>query len=291
MKLALHTATQKHLNAVVKRPKGAYLFTGSEGVGRRTAAVWLAKQLHCGNLAGCGVCHLIDTGAYGDFIVVGPTDASSIGIAQVQELLASLGKSRINHQGVRMVVIDQADRLTTEAQNSLLKTIEEPPADTVMVLLTHEETDVLTTIRSRCELVNFLPLTAQQIQEHIENELKVDPHLAAQIAKLSLGSVGMAITLTLDEALLQKTTELAQTVEDIRQATPFQRLLLASKLQEKSVDVGQFVGLLGSSLQQSLRQDTSGDSVRSLEALERFDRYLKANVNGRSAWSRLLLEL
>jgi DNA polymerase-3 subunit delta' len=287
MELALHPATSQHLRYIANRPKGAYLFCGPTGVGRKTAAVWLAKQLHCGNTPQCATCHLIDTSAYGDFIVVEPADAGSVGIAQVQELLATLGRSRIEKQGVRMVVIDQANKLTTEAQNSLLKTVEEPPEDTIIVMVANNETDLLATIRSRCEVVNFLPLPEQEIVKYLTGSLNAAEDAALSAAALSLGSVGTAVGLVRDQSMLAALEELANTIANVRRSEPFQRLLLAGKLQDSSADISQFVGLLSSALRQALRRGEAVP-VQSLEAVERFDRYLKANVNGRSAWSRVL---
>jgi DNA polymerase-3 subunit delta' len=294
MKPVLHATTEQQLAGLIRRPKGAYLFAGQTGVGRATTARWLAKQLHCGNSAGCQTCHLIDVGNYADFITIEPGETNTIGIAQAQELLLTLSKSRIESRGVRIVVIDQAQTLTTEAQNSLLKTIEEPPNDTMIILVVSDPSALLETIRSRCETIFFAPLSDAIIQNHLEKELQAPQEQAILAAQLAHGALGLATQLVADQALYERYRALYELITGISSQSDFNRLMLAANFQDKTSDPQITIRLLGNMLQGALRQadlPNLPQAVNRLLALERFEQYRRNNVNGRAAWSRLLLEL
>src|SRR5262245_35203292 len=140
------------------RVSATLLFAGPEGVGKRQFALTLAKALNCSRPVidkaqgkydccdACPVCHRIDADSYGDVLTIKP-DGQFIKIAQTRQLAEEVYyRPREGQQ--RFFIIDQADRLREEAANSLLKTLEEPPPTSTIILLTARPDALLQTIRS-----------------------------------------------------------------------------------------------------------------------------------------------
>ena len=198
-------AVVAELRAAVSDPAAmthAWLFTGPPGSGRSVAARAFAAALQCPD-GGCGHCHACHTalgGTHADVKIIVP-DGLSIGAKEAREMV--VGASRAPSQGRwQIVLVEDADRMTEQAANAVLKMIEEPPARTVMMLCVpslHPD-DVMVTIRSRCRLVSLRTPTADAIADVLLRRDGVDPALAAWAAAASGGHVGRARRLARDEA-------------------------------------------------------------------------------------------
>jgi DNA polymerase-3 subunit delta' len=184
----------------------AYLFGGPAGVGKGTAARLLAQAVNCeGGVAGpsgwredpcgaCGPCRKIEKGTHPDVLVLaeervmakagrwepegGRTPSRDIVVAQVRDLTDHRLSLRLFEGRRRVIVIDPADALNVQAQNALLKTLEEPPDDTTLVLVSATPDELLPTIRSRCLRVPFGPLPSTLVQEILLAELAGAPGAA-----------------------------------------------------------------------------------------------------------------
>jgi DNA polymerase-3 subunit delta' len=138
----------------------AFLFHGPDGVGKRTVANEFGRGILCENrqFGGCGVCGPCEEwerfGHARDFLAVSPNEAGVIPIETARSIGTFLSRTPGVASG-KVVVIDEADRLTEEAQNSLLKTLEEPPADSVLILVSAKPGRLYQTIRSRMFAVRF----------------------------------------------------------------------------------------------------------------------------------------
>lgn len=150
-------SSMDQLRAVQANPSGSYIFYGPAGTGKAAAVRNLMQRLNCAVRPGdrCASCLLLEAGNHPDFIQVAPAGRSSIGIEQVQDLQCTLKLSRFQAHGIRVVYVSPAEALTPEAQNALLKTLEEPPVGTVLVLATQHPGALLATVRSRCQEVIF----------------------------------------------------------------------------------------------------------------------------------------
>jgi len=174
----------------------AMIFAGPRGVGKRMAAVRVARALLCreGPGAACGrcvACHRVDAGTHGDFYVVEPESSrSGVSIGQVRALAAALAQSPMEGER-KAAIIDPADSMTTQAQNCLLKTLEEPPADTTLMLLAENTDLLLPTVRSRCRRVNFIPLDEQTVRDFLVRRGE-DSESAAVVARAARGSLERA---------------------------------------------------------------------------------------------------
>jgi DNA polymerase-3 subunit delta' len=184
------------------------VFSGPAGVGKRTVALAAAQTLNCtatrsaGAAAGgtfqvdacgeCAACKRIARGVHPDVLVVGPGETGSIKIDQVREAL-DRAMYRPFEGRRRVTIIDDADVLVAGAQNALLKTLEEPPASSVFILVTSRPDALLPTVRSRCSQIRFGRLRSADVAEVLERDHEYAKREALAVAASSDGSVGRAL--------------------------------------------------------------------------------------------------
>jgi len=181
----------------------AYLFSGLRGVGKTTAARLLAKAVNCAEgptAEPCGVCDSCREVTDGASIDVVEIDAAThTGVDQVRELQELL-RFRPTRDRYRVVVVDEVHMLSKSAFNALLKSIEEPPPYVLWIFATTERHKVPATILSRCQQLEFRPLSNEAIRSHLEaiadrEGFKLSPGAAGTIASAAQGSVRDALSL------------------------------------------------------------------------------------------------
>jgi len=180
------------------------IFTGPEGVGKRLAAVALAQLLNCPTPVtaeglgrdACGVCascKRIARGVHSDVIVIEPGDTGAIKIDRIRDGIEKAAYRPFEGRR-RVVIIDQADAILVEAQNALLKTLEEPPSASSFVLVTSTPDVLLPTVRSRCQQIRFGRLDAADIAAVLVASHDYDETAAHAAASAADGSVGAALS-------------------------------------------------------------------------------------------------
>ena len=191
----------------------AWLFTGPPGSGRSNAAIAFAAALECEqeqpDAKGCGTCqqcHTVLAGSHPDVTLV-RTAKLSLGVAEVRDLVRRAAMRPVGH-GWQVIVVEDADRLTEQACNALLKAIEEPNPHTVWMLCTPTIEDVLPTIRSRCRLVTLTTPTTEDVAAFLVRVDAVEPGLAAYAARASQGHIGRARALARDEGTRNRRREI-----------------------------------------------------------------------------------
>ncbi len=156
------TQVRDFLSAVHGRRLGsAYMLVGPSGVGKKTLAIALAQLLACESQSGCGHCLGCKQYEFGMCLVA--PDGASIKIDQARDILQFLN---LRSQGkFRIVIVDQVQLMVAQAANALLKTLEEPPPGTLFLLISPSPSGVLSTIRSRCQVVRFEALSPQELMQ------------------------------------------------------------------------------------------------------------------------------
>jgi DNA polymerase III subunit delta' len=198
-------AAVAELQAAVADPTAmthAWLFTGPPGSGRSVAARAFAAALQCpdGGDGTCHACRTVLAGTHADVQTVVP-EGLSIGVAEVRELVRIAGRAPSQGRW-QVVLVEDADRMTEQASNTVLKMLEEPPTRTVFLLCApslHPE-DVPVTIRSRCRVVGLRTPPVDAVADVLVRRDGVDPALAAWSAAAAGGHVGRARHLARDES-------------------------------------------------------------------------------------------
>jgi DNA polymerase III subunit delta' len=179
----------------------AWVFTGPPGSGRSSAAVAFAQALICPN-HGCGACNECQSavsGGHPDVEVV-RTEGLSIKVEEIRELLTRVAWAP-SMGGWRVVVMEDADRLTESAANALLKAIEEPGTRTVWLLCAPTLHDVLPTIRSRCRHVQLRTPSIEAVTQVLIKRDNISPTMADLSARISQGHIGRAKYLATNESV------------------------------------------------------------------------------------------
>jgi DNA polymerase-3 subunit delta' len=187
----------------------AFLFTGPPGSGRSNAAIAFAAALQCEEQPpGCGVCHSCHTamaGSHADVTVV-RTERLSLGVDEVRDLVRRAALAPVGRRW-QVMIVEDADRLTDQAANALLKAIEEPTDRTVWMLCAPTVEDLLPTIRSRCRLVTLTTPSADEVAGFLTRVEGIDPALASYCARASQGHIGRARALARDEGARHRRKE------------------------------------------------------------------------------------
>ncbi len=185
----------------------AWLFTGPPGSGRSNAAIAFAAGLQC-ELGGCGQCHScheVDVGSHPD-VRVTRTEKLSIGVDEVRDLVRSSALAPVGNRW-QVMVVEDADRLTDQAANALLKAIEEPTDRTVWLLCAPTVEDVLPTIRSRTRLVVLATPSVDDVTDFLVRTEGLGVETAAYAARASQGHIGRARALARDEDTRRRRSE------------------------------------------------------------------------------------
>ncbi|CEN74477.1 DNA polymerase III subunit delta' [[Clostridium] sordellii] len=160
----------------------AYLFEGIDGVGKTTFAKEFAKHL-------LKIEHLENSP---DYINIEPQGAS-IKIVQIRNLQTDVIIKP--HGDYKIYVINNAEKMTIESQNALLKTLEEPPVYVIIILITNNKNSLLDTIKSRCDIVKFLPITSIELKKYLEDR-GIEEKKASILSTFSRGSISKALELS-----------------------------------------------------------------------------------------------
>jgi DNA polymerase-3 subunit delta' len=181
-----------------------YLFTGPSGVGKRLFAIELAKTLLCeapsperpfAACDRCPACIQIDAGTHPDFAYARrPEEAHEFPIELMREVCHSFTLKSARSRG-RVVILDDVDDLNEESANCFLKTLEEPPPRSVLILIGTSTDRQLSTIVSRCQVVRFAPLSNENVRDILQANGVTNTAQADRLARLSGGSAGLALAL------------------------------------------------------------------------------------------------
>jgi DNA polymerase-3 subunit delta' len=219
------------------RTAHAYLLLGLPQIGKTTLALNFAQALNCldeGKPCGqCRSCLKIAHSNHPDVRVIEAVNGT-IKIDQIRAMQREVALSP--HEGRwKVYVIRQMERATTEAANCLLKTLEEPPAQVILILTASDIDQLLPTIISRCQVLNLRPPSVLLVQKALEERWSIDPERARLLARLSGGRLGWAVRASEDEAILRKRERRLDEMVELMEQRRVEHLRYAQRL-SKSPD-------------------------------------------------------
>ena len=171
----------------------SYMFIGQEGIGKKKIAKEFARTILCEtkkNNCNCKSCTSFKNGNNPDFYLISE-EGNSIKIDQIRDLIEKAYEKPIASEK-KVYIIDNSDKMTVEAQNSLLKTLEEPPDYMVLILITSNIDNILNTVKSRCVKLSFESLSNDEIKE-VLNERGLNTNLNENMYELFNGSIARAL--------------------------------------------------------------------------------------------------
>ena len=184
----------------INKTSHSYLFIGTEGIGKKLIAEEFAKML----LA------VKDTENSPDFSIIEP-DGNSIKIEQIREFQKKVSEKPII-SNKKVYIINDSDKMTVEAQNCLLKTLEEPPEFVTIILIGSNEKSIISTIKTRCMILHLEKISDEQIQKYLQ-----DNHQTEINSKIMLeacqGSIGKALEIKDKQELYQNTEQVVNSLE------------------------------------------------------------------------------
>jgi DNA polymerase-3 subunit delta' len=183
-----------------RRPANSYLFVGASSIGKATVATEFARVLLCPDSGvhaeDCRSCRRIRSGNHPDLIEIGLEGRQSIGVEQARNIVQTATMMPVESE-TKVFLVPEAGMLTEQAANVLLKTLEEPTTSTIFLLVTESETDLPSTVNSRCRTIHMGRVPSDLIEGHLIGE-GVDEGRATALARVSGGRPGVAIGLITD---------------------------------------------------------------------------------------------
>ena len=291
------------------------IFAGPIGVGKGTTARALATLFLCGKPEGtqaCGTCQscvLMDAGNHPDFHVVyrqlvrlekEKSKAIDLSVDVIRDYLVEPASRKPSMNRGKVFVVEESELMNAAAQNSMLKTLEEPAGRALIILLTDQPNALLQTIRSRCQVVRFAPLDAKTVQRELEKR-KIDKATAQEAAQLAEGSLGVALK-WIEDGVVASSRDLLKQIDgllagrapadladwfkkaaDAYAEKQLERDKLASKDQATREGLSLYLKLAATRFRHRLAEGGNADALEracvAIDAIVRAEQYLDSNVN------------
>lgn len=246
-----HEEIIKHLQSAINKNKisHAYIIDGEKGMGKKLIANTFAKTMQC-KLQGdtpcntCVSCLTFNSGNHPDIIYVKPTKKTGIGVNDIREQINKDINIKPYHYPYKIYIVDNAHLMTEQAQNALLKTIEEPPSYVVIILLSNNINHFLPTILSRCVNLRLKPLSPEKIKTYITGELKIEDYRTDLITSFAQGIIGKARELALSTEFIDMREDMIKVTETIIQGDEFELMALVGIFEEYKDQVEDCLDLL-----------------------------------------------
>ena len=239
-----HEQIKEHFQNAIENHKvsHAYILTGEAGMGRKSLANAFALALLCekGGKEPCMQCHAckqVLSDNHPDLIHVTHEKPNSIGVDDIREQINDTIMVRPYSSYYKIYIVDEAEKMTQQAQNALLKTIEEPPSYAIILLLTTNQEAFLPTILSRCVQMKLKPLRDFVVKSYLVEALHVPEADADIYAAFARGNLGKAISLVSSENFKLMRQEILHMLKHIKQMDISELLDYIRKLKEDNLDI------------------------------------------------------
>lgn len=239
-----HDMIKEHFQKAIQARKvsHAYILSGEAGMGKKMLAKAFALTLLCekGGTEPCLTCHAckqVLSGNHPDLIYVGHEKPNSIGVDEIREQINDTIVIRPYSSAYKIYIVDEAEKMTVQAQNALLKTIEEPPAYAVLMLLTANQDAFLPTILSRCVQLKLKPLHDSVVKAYLMEKMGVGEIQADVYAAFARGNLGKAIELASSEDFQLMYRRLLKMLKQLKEMDISQLLDEIKQLKAENLDL------------------------------------------------------
>lgn len=246
-----HKREIAHLTKAMEAGKvsHAYIFSGAKGTGKLTLADAFAMALQCTGegerpCGSCHSCHQAASGNHPDIIHLTHEKPNSIGVEDVREQLVGDVQIRPYNGKYKIYIIPEAEKLTVQAQNAILKTIEEPPEYAIILLLTTNEQSFLDTIRSRCVLLQLKPVPDEQVKAYLMEHLQIPDYEADICSAFAQGNIGKAIRLASSEDFNSIKGSAMRLVRNVGKMEISEIIEYVKEVQEYKVSIEDYLDIL-----------------------------------------------
>ena len=242
---------KEHFQKAIENHKvsHAYILTGEAGTGRKSFANAFSMALLCekGGKEPCMVCHSckqVLSGNHPDLIYVTHEKPNSIGVDDIREQINDTIMIRPYSSYYKVYVVDEAEKMTVQAQNALLKTIEEPPAYAVIILITTNQEAFLPTILSRCVQLKLKPLKDFTVKSYLVQHLGVGEKEAEIAAAFARGNLGKAIHLASSDEFKELYYKMMALVKNVETMDIVDMMDRIREMKELNFDIGEVLDML-----------------------------------------------
>ncbi len=289
--IAGHTKQKEFLSKVTESGNiaHAYIFAGPNGVGKRSLAANFAKILLCETGKGCSVCAQCKSFAASvnpDFVELKQDEPFKI--EQIRQLIYQLSLKPYQSK-YKVAVIDQAESMTVEGTNALLKSLEEPKASTIIILVTSNPYRLLPTILSRAQKISFGLVPELEYEPLLPANLSSEQKQAIEI--FSSGRPGIAINISKDNTFLEKLNDFKLQYQGFLNGDLVDRIKIATDLAEsETVDIKEALHFWLSSLELELVKKSTIAVAGKISAVSEALGLLQANVNTKLLLTQMMLK-
>lgn len=246
-----HESIKEHLQSAIEMGKvsHAYIFNGGLGSGKKTMASILAKTLQCedSGVNPCNECHSCiqsDSHNQPDIIWVRHEKPNSIGVDDIRDQVIGDIQIKPYSSRYKIYIIDEAEKLTVQAQNALLKTIEEPPVYGIILLLTTNADLFLQTILSRCVKLDFRPVKDELVTKYLKEHYQVTDYEAKFAVAFAQGKIGRAITIVTSDEFAQLKNEVMHVIKYAKEMSTAEIMAEVKNITHYKLTIDDYLDLL-----------------------------------------------
>lgn len=267
----------------------SYLFVGNEGIGKFHFAKEFAKMILCFYKNGCNQCKSckeFDTENHPDFLVVEP-EGNTIKVEQIRQMISKIIEKPIISDK-KVYIVNDSDKMTEEAQNTLLKTLEEPPENIIIILIAEKEEKILSTIKSRCTKITFQPIEQDKLKEILKKQYQYE-NISEHLLTFFNGSIKKALNVKEKKEVYE---QIEKMVLGIKQMNKIGMLNQKNNIdKEEIINILEYMNLLF--WEQSIQVDTKEreSAVKSILIVEETKKRIQSNCNFDMTVDNMLMQL
>ncbi|MCI9245904.1 MAG: DNA polymerase III subunit delta' [Clostridia bacterium] len=269
----------------------SYLFVGIQGVGKSLFAKEFAHMILCSSnqekpCKTCKSCLEFQGESHPDFLQIEPEDGKTIKIEQIRYLQEKIAEKPVTSEK-KVYIIQDCDKMTREAANGLLKTLEEPPSYAVLILITANESKLLVTIKSRCTKIAFQSLGEEEIKTYLKSQNN-EQNMTSNMIRQCQGSIGRLIKIGEEQEIYEQVEKVVNNIkkEDITQLWKKAEVLYQAK--EKIMDLLDYMNVI---FFEKLREEQDMRYTKAVAIIEETKKRITANANYDMSIDNLLLKI